>query len=135
MNKILFVFTIIFSLSACVEKNNWVEVRKLNRTPLTSSEVSQKFVGNTVLVGKSQNRIYINSSYEFINDAGNVVGKFVLLKNGILCTLGGDRRFCFRVYENNGSFFTTYANGEIHLRGQIIEGRQVRLLYDSIRSS
>lgn len=76
--------------------------------PLTSTQVCDELAGQVVvLTGANSGRVYefqISPDLLFQSlDGGNSI-QYEILKNGILCTVAPDRRFCYRVHKSDDGF-------------------------------
>lgn len=119
------LFVSILVLAGCTDPydNHWTELRQFQQKPLSSAQIEATFKGRRIKFDRYPDRVYAVSN-DFVlqpmgeNDLRDV--PFQLLKNGIVCNVINEKRFCYRVFLKGDGFRLVYSNGQTFLAGKFL---------------
>jgi hypothetical protein len=92
--------------------------------PLTSSEIRKNLIGNKIIGSFSSGspfEISISPELDFEYQHNGYIQNHILLENGILCTVGPEKRHCFRVHTDGSSVELRLSHGQIGTQGRIVK--------------
>lgn len=90
--------------------------------PLSSEEIRDLLTSkniSAVTPTEQHFEIFITDDFEFQFKGISLQEQYQLLKNGLLCSIEPDRRFCYRVHQTSKHIEFRYSDGTIALYGNI----------------